>query len=42
MCSSFKKSTGNEELVISFGFKDAEACIGTVLLSDVERFLGAS
>jgi tetratricopeptide (TPR) repeat protein len=29
-------------LVVSFGFKDAEACIGTVLLSDVERFLGSS
>ena len=33
---------GQQQLVISFGFKDAEACIGTVLLSDVERFLGSS
>jgi hypothetical protein len=31
-----------DTLVISYGFKDAEARIGTVLLSDVERFLGAS
>jgi hypothetical protein len=30
------------QLVISFGFRDREARIGTVLLSDVERFLGAS
>jgi hypothetical protein len=44
MCIFPKKANKNEdlELVISFGFKDAEACIGTVLLSDVERFLGAS
>ena len=31
-----------DTLVISYGFKDAEARIGTVLLSDMERFLGAS
>ena len=31
-----------QTLVISFGFKDCEACLGTVLLSDVELFLGAS
>jgi hypothetical protein len=33
---------GPDRLVISFGFRDAEACLGTVLLSDVERFLGSS
>ena len=27
------------KLIISFGFKDAEACIGHVSLADVERFL---
>ena len=30
------------KLVISFGFRDREARIGTVLVSDVERLLGAS
>jgi hypothetical protein len=31
-----------DTLVISYGFKDAEARIGTVSLMEVERFLGAS
>ena len=31
-----------DQLVISYGFKDAEARIGTILISDVERLLGAS
>ena len=33
---------GNTKLVISYGFKDREARIGTVLLVEVELFLGAS
>jgi hypothetical protein len=44
MCLMPKMANQNEDLklVISFGFRDAEACIGTVLLSDAERFLGSS
>ena len=34
--------TDKMKLVISYGFKDREARIGTVLLSEVELFLGAS